>query len=302
MPADFAEKHRNTLFSNNVTATLRAEAGVYAMLCGTQATYTGNQKSRIENRFGQLQMQDKEGRNTDTNHTDIDSVVRFIKPGKRNTVATLADEQDFQETQVALGAPLTKEVAEAARRYHDDMFFTGFYGNGYSGADGDTTEAFKAANIIPHASTGLTKAKLIALRELMRKNNAPYGREAPIIILHPEDESDLLGIEEYVNQDYTGARPLENGEIKPWLGFRFLPVNPDANSLPKSYASFFTDAGATRNLPVVFPRGMHRGVWEEFTGKVSELPGKEYSTQYWGAARSACVRTDEDLAYIIRTQ
>lgn len=302
MAADFAEKHRNTLFSNNVTATLRQTPGMYPMLCGSTASYTGNQKARIENRFGRLKMQPKVGRNTDTNHTDIDSIVRFIKPGPQNVVATLLDKQDYHETLVDLGAPLVKEVAEAARTYHDDMTFAGFFGNGYSGADGDMAETFKSANIIAHGGVGLTKDKLIALREMMRKRNAPYGREMPIILLHPEDESDLLAINEYVNQDFTSARPLELGEIKPWMGFRYVAVNPDSESLPQSFASFFTDSGTTRNLPVIFPSGLHRGVWQEFDGRVSERDDKDYSTQYWGAARSAVVRTDEDLAFMIRTK
>lgn len=293
---------RNTKFSNNVTSTLRQEPGMFAQLAGTQDNYTGNAKARITNRFGRLQMQPKLGRNNDTNNTDIDSTSRWIKPGKLHTVAPLADIADFQETMVDLGQPLVKEVGEAARTYHDDMVFKGFFGNGYEGEDGDTVVPFKSANIVPHGNTGLTKAKLLALRTLIRKRNAPMYREMPIIVLQPEDEAQLLGITEYASFDYNGSKPLVNGEIKPWLGFRFMPVNPDASSLPTSYSNFFADGGATRQLPVIFPSGLHRGVWVEFMGKVEQRPDKDYSWQYWGAARSAVVRTDEDLAFILQTQ
>lgn len=302
MSEDFSEKHRNTSFSNNVTATLRQEPGLAAMLAGSTANYTGNAKARIENRFGRLKMQDKTGRNNDTNNTDINSTVRFIKPGKLNTVAPLADIADFQETMIDLGQPLVKEVADAAKTYHDDMFFQGFFGNGYEGEDGDTTVAFKAANTVVHGGVGITLPKLIALREKMRKRNAPFYKEQPVLFLQPEDESDLLAIDQYVNSDYTGSRPLETGEIKPWMGFRFFAVNPDSDSLPKSYANFFADGGTTRRLPAFFPSGMHRGVWTEFMGKVGQRADKDYSWQYWGAARSAVVRTDEDLAFILETQ
>lgn len=302
MAEDFAEKHRNTTFSNNVTATLRQEPGMYSVLCGTSDDYSGNAKARIVNRFGRVRMQPKQGRNNDTNNTDLNSTVRFIKPGKLNTVAPLLDIADFQETMVDLGSPAVKEVSDAARTYHDDMVFTGFFGNGYEGEDGDTVVPFKAANVLPHGGTGLTKAKLIALRELIRKRNAPFYKESPIILIQPEDESALLNINEYVNQDYTGARPLETGEIKPWLGFRFMPVNPDQESLPTSYGNFFTDAGVTRQLPVIFPSGLHRGRWVEFMGKITQRDDKDFSWQYWGAARSAAVRTDEDLAYIVQTR
>lgn len=294
--------HRNVTFSNNVTSTLRMEPGEFYPLVGSSDNYTGNEKSRITNRFGRLKMQPKQGRNNDTNNTDLSSTARWIKPGKLNTVAPLLDIADFQETMVDLGSPMVKEVADAARAYHDDMYFVGFFGNGYEGEDGDTTVPFKSANVVVHGSAGLTKQKLLDLRTMMKTRNAPWRRERPILFVTPEDEEDLLLINEYVNQDYVGSRPLEDGELKPWLGFRFMSINPDSDSLPNSYASFSADGGATRRLPAVFPSGMHRGVWTEFMGKISQREDKDYSWQYWGAARSAVVRVDEDLAYIVETQ
>ncbi len=302
MPENFAEQHRNISFKNNVTATLRMMPGLTRMFTGSTDNYNGNAKARIENRFGRLKMQPKLGRNNDTNNTDIDSTARWIKPGKLHTVAPLADIADFQETQVDLGSPLVKEVAQAAETYHDDMFFAGFFGSGYSGEAGDTAIPFKAANVIAHGSTGLTKAKILQARTLIKTRNAPMMREKPIWLLHPEDEADLLSIDEYASFDYSGSKPLENGEIKPWLGFRFMSINPDSDSLPTTYTSFFEDAGATRVNPIIFPSGFHRGMWVEFDGKISQRADKDYSWQYWGAARSAVARTDEDLAFIVKTQ
>lgn len=300
MSDDFAEKHRNITFSNNVTATLREEPGIFGMLAGGGDNYTGSSKSRITNRFGRLKMQPKNARNGDTNNTDINSVVRWIKPGRLNTVAPLVDLEDFQETDVDLGSPLVKEVAEAARTYHDDMYFAGFFGNGYEGEAGDDVVPFKAANVVAHGGTGLSLDKLIEARELARKRHAPFSKEPPIVLLQPEDESALLKIEEYKSFDYNGSRPLEHGEIKPWMGFRFVSFTADEESLPTSWGSFFN--GATRRLPMIFPSGMHRGSWLEFMGKITQRDDKDQSWQYWGAARSACVRTDEDLAFIIETQ
>ncbi|MFC0683224.1 phage capsid protein [Novosphingobium clariflavum] len=302
MSDNFAEQHRNTSFSNNVTATLREEPGIYGMLAGTSDDYTGNSKSRITNRFGRLKMQDKGSRNGDTNNTDISSTTRWIKPGRLNTVAPLADLEDFQETMVDLGSPLVKEVADAGRTYHDDMFFTGFFGNGYEGEGGDDVVPFKAANIIPHGGAGLVLNKLIAARELARKRHAPFSKEPPIVLLQPEDESALLKVEEYKNSRYSGTTPLVGAEIKPFMGFRFLPFTADAESLPKSWSNFFTNGGATRRLPMIFPSGMHRGKWVEFMGKITQRDDKDFAWQYWGSARSAAVRTDEDLCFIIETQ
>ncbi|WP_225205085.1 phage capsid protein [Novosphingobium huizhouense] len=302
MAENFADNHRNITFSNNVTATLRQEPGMLYGLCGSSAPYTGSKKARIENRFGRLKMEEKQGRNTDTNSTDIDSVARWIAPGKKANVAPLLDRDDSETTEVDLGSPLVKEVAAAAATYHDDMFGVGYFGNAWSGELGDTAVPFKNANIIAHGGTGLTLDKLIATRELLRKRHVNIQREKPIILLQPEDETDLLQIPEYKSFDYNGSKPLENGEIKPFMGFRFFSITPDAESMPRSYASFFANGGATRQLPVFVPSGLHRGVWVEFWGKITDRADKNHSEQFYGEARSAVVRTDEDKCFILQTQ
>lgn len=302
MSENFAEQHRNVTFSNNVTAKLRQEPGMLYPLCGSGADYTGNKKARIENRFGRLKMKPKTGRNSDTDNTDIDSVARWIQPGPLENVAPLLDREDSQTTEVDLGSPLVREVAAAAATYHDDMFGVGFFGNAWSGEFGDTAVPFKNANILVHGGVGLTLTKLIAMRELLRKRHVNIQREKPIILLCPEDESALLQIPEYKSHDYNGSKPLVEGEIKPFMGFRFFSITPDAESMPESYANFYTDAGVTRQLPCFVGSGLHRGSWVEFWGKISDRNDKNHSQQFYGEARSAVARTDEDKCFIFQTR
>lgn len=297
---NFAETHRNILFSNNVEATLRERPGSLYGLCGSSADYSGNKAARIINRFARLQMQERTTRNGDTNNVDPDSVARFIVPGKLADVAPLLDPDDAEVTSVDLGSGLVNEVADAAATYHDDMFVRGFFGNGWTGEAGNVAVPFKAANVIAHGGTGLTQAKLLTLRETMAKRHVNIQREQPIILLQPEDATALMSITEYKSFDYNGSKPLMDGELKPWLGFRFMMFYADAESLPSSYTNI--QAGAYRQLPVIVPSGMHRGKWIEFRGKISERDDKGMSQQFWGAARSACVRTDEDKAFVIQTQ
>ncbi len=302
MAENFAETHRNILFKNNVTSTLRENPGMLYTLCGSSDNYSGNKASRIENRFGRLKMQERTGRNADTNNTDIDSLVRFIVPGRMADVAPLLDPEDAQNTSVELGSPILKEVAEAAATYHDDMFVRGFFGNGWTGETGGTAVPFKAANVVAHGGTGLTQPKLLALRELLVKRHVSIQKEKPIIVLHAEAATQLLNIPEYKSIDYNGSKPLQNGELVPWLGFRFFEFVPDAESLPTSYGNMFADAGVTKQNMVIVPSGMHRGIWTEFEGSIDKRPDKGDSTQFMGKARSACVRTDEDKAFILQTQ
>tara|TARA_B100001179_G_scaffold209104_1_gene174774 strand:+ start:485 stop:1393 length:909 start_codon:yes stop_codon:yes gene_type:complete len=302
MEPHFSEKHRNTAFSNNVTTTLRQEPGLGRQMAGSTENYSGNSKARIENRFGRLTMQEKTERNGDTDNTELNSVARWIKPGRTKTVAPMIDPDDQMEVSLDLGSPAIAEVAEAAAAYHDDMLFKAFFGVAYTGESGDTPVPFKNGNIIGHGGTGLTYEKIVQVRALMRKRNAPLKREMPIWYFLPEDEADLERMEEYKSFDYNGARPLEDGELKPFMGFRWMPINPDRESLPESYDNFFEDNEQTRVNPIVFPKGMHMGIWDEFSGYIDRLPGKNQSTQYWGGSRVAGARTDEDLAFIVKNQ
>lgn len=298
----FSEKHRNVEFSNNVTATLRQEPGLGRLMAGSTADYSGNSKARIENRFGRLTMSEKTERNGDTDTTDLKSVARWIKPGRTKTVAPLIDPDDQMEVSLDLGSPALKEVAEAAAAYHDDMLFKAFFGTAYTGEGGDTPVPFKASNVIAHGGTGLTYEKIVQLRSLMRLRNAPLKSEMPIWYIQSEDQADLERMEEYKSFDYNGARPLEDGELKPFMGFRWIPINPDAEALPESNASFFEDGGATRVNPIVFPKGMHLGIWNMFTGYVDRRTDKNQAMQYWGGSRVAGARTDEDCCFIVKNQ
>lgn len=302
MAEHFSEKHRNTLFTNTVTASLRQKPGIGKMICGSKSSYTGNSAASIDNRFGRLTASAKTGRNVDTDTTELNSVVRWIKPGETHTVAPVIDPDDQMEVSINLGSPAMDEVADAISAYHDDEVFLGFFGSALTGKSGSTAVPFKVGNVIAHSSTGLTHAKLLEARELLRKRNVNFQAEAPIIILQPDDVTDLMNIEQYRSVDYNGQKPLVTGELVPWLGFRFIEFNPDAASVPRALEHFITDGGSTRQLPVICPRGMHMGVWDEFTGRVDELPGKNYSTQYFGSSRVAATRIDEDLAFIIQTQ
>lgn len=302
MTDNFAEQHRNIAFTNNVTATLRQQPGMLYPMCGSSANYSGNKIARIENRFGRLRMQEKQERNGDTENTDISSVARWIAPGRLENVAPLLDREDAQVTEVDLASPLVREVAEAAATYHDDRFGAGFFGNALQGELGETSVPFKSANTVVHGGTGLTLPKLIALQEMMRLRHVNFMRETPIILLQPRDVAQLQAIEEYKNADYSGSTPLVAGEIKPFMGFRFICIVPDAESMPKSWPNFFADGGTTRRLPAFVPSGLHRGVWVEFWGKITERADKSYSQQFYGEARSSVTRTDEDKCFILETK
>lgn len=295
----FAEDHRNRGYSNAVTFEMRQRPGVLAPLVGSTENYSGQASHRITNRFDFMEMSRQEARNEDTNLTDPDSLVRWIKAEKARDVAVLIDKNDQAVTEVKLGDPIAKEIAEAAQRVHDDEWLIGFFGNGWTGETGDTPVPFDSANVIAHGAQGLTLDKLIATQELMGLNDIDFDAAPemmPIHMITPRQRSDLLKIAEYKNSDFSGSYPLVRGEVKPFMGFRFVVFNPDSRARYK-HGGALTKSGTTRKLPVFVPGGLHRGVWTEFWGDIGPRRDKKSNTQIYGEARSAVVRVDERLCY-----
>lgn len=294
-------------FQNNVSAELNAEPGMLYPLAGDTQNYAGRTSAKIDNIFGDVNLQDKTTRNGDTNNVDPSMRTRWIhKPGSAN-VAPLIDRDDQKETSLDLGSPTITQTTAGVRRYHDDKFIEGFWGNGYAGKLGMTAIPFAAGNRIPvdlgtlGTGTGLTKAKLIAMRRAYKKAHVSTKTEKPIILLDADAETDLLNIEEYVNFDYSGDKVLETGEIKPWLGFRFISAElGDPEAYPRTYQLF--NVGGVNRLPVFVPSGLHRGVWTDFWGKVSERGDKQHSWQFFAEAESAVVRTKEEKCWFIETR
>lgn len=304
----WAENLREVEYINNVTHELRQEPGILYPLAGRTMDLNGKTEAKIEDRFGQMRMARKTVRNGDTNTTDGTVKRRFIKKPGRYNVATLIDRDDIASTSVEMKSPLIMETASAARLYHDDAFMLGFWGNAWEGTEtAETAIPFTAGNKIAvdfnnaSVAIGLTLDKLIELKRQLQKANVNFRKEKPIILLDADAEADLFRILEYKNFDYQGSKPLVDGELKPWMGFRFLTANlGDAAAYPESYGLF--KPASVNRLPVIVPSGLFRGVWLEFWGKVDPRPDKQYSEQIYAEAESTVVRTDEAKAWFIETK
>lgn len=295
---NFAEEHRNIGFENAVTFELRQKAGLLYPLVGGMKNYSGSKAHRIDNVFDELHMAARTTRNGNTNLSDIDSRARWIKSKLAGDVGTLIDDDDQKVTEVSLGDPLAMAVAKAARRWHDDEWLLGYFGDAWEGETGDTAVPFDSGNVVGHGSVGLTKAKLIDMQEMMALNDLDTEEEMPILLISPKQKTDLMGITEYVNADYNDSKPLVRNELKPWLGFRFIQINFDSTGAYKRGGGL-TLSGSTRRLPCFQPSGLHRGVWTEFQGDIGPRRDKGMAQQIYGKARSAVTRLREEKCYIL---
>lgn len=298
MPENWAEGTQTTSFSLAVTHELNETPGLLSPLNGDEMPCS-DKACEIEDRFGDLYLSEKQERNGDTNIIDISSLRRWIIKPRSFNGAPLIDRDDVKTTRVDIESPVAVKMGRAVRRYHDDQWLTGYFGNGWQGADAETLTAvpFDANNIVPHGGTGLTKAKLLEVREKMNLNDVDFEAEMPIMLLDPQSETDLLNISEYVDSDFNPGWPLARGEIKDWLGFRFVRCNL-TSARAYQRGSQLVQPGANQvALPVFVESGLCRGVWTEFFGDIDVRKDKSYSTQIYAEACSAVVRTDEKKCY-----
>lgn len=299
MPAEnWPEGTRTESYQLSTEYELNAKPGLLSPLVGDQDTFS-DKAVEITDRFGDLYLEDKNNRNEDTNHTDIDHSRRWIKKPKSADNAVLLDRDDVKATRVDIKSPIAVQTGKGVRRYHDDKWLEGYFGNAWTGEHGDTAVPFKPANIIPHGNTGFTKAKLLLLREMMNLNDVDTEAEMPIILIDPRSETELLQVSEYINSDFQDGHPLVRGEIKPWIGFRFVRANLTSTRAYKRGSALVVPEANAVALPAFVPSGLFRGVWEEFFGSIDQLPGKKFSWQVYAEACSAVTRVHEDKCYQI---
>lgn len=295
MADDGYDEVRTVEYNLAVEHELNQTPGKLSPLHGSTDGYQ-DKGAQLIDRFGHLDLEEKQARNEDTNNTDVNVERRFIKKPKSADVAPLIDRDDQKQTKVDLNSPIAKSTGLAVRRYHDKQWLKGYFGNGWTGEDGDIAVPFDANNIVD-LGAGFTKAALLKLREQMNLGDVDTESEEPVILLDPESETDLLSITEYVDADFNETRPLVRGEIKPWLGFRFVRANLKSRKAFGDAVDLLVPAPNHIALPAFVPSGLHRGVWTEFWGKISERNDKKHSTQIYAEACSAVVRVDEAKTY-----
>jgi hypothetical protein len=298
MADDSLEETYTVDYHLGVDYELNQRPGILAPLVGMSQNYTDT-RAQLVDRFDDVDLEEKATRHAETNYGDIDVTRRYIKKPKSFNKAILLDRDDMKSTKLDLGNPISKQLGQAVRRYHDDQWLTGFYGNGYSGVDGDTAVPFDSNNQIAINATGFTEDKLEELTEAMLAKDIDMEMEQPIVLLDPKSRTDLFNIDRYVNFDYNENRTLARNELKPWRGFRFIGCNLTSSGAYPRGSALAVPGTDQVDLPVFCPRGLARGVWTDFFGDVKQLEDKSYSWQFFAEACSAVVRTNEDYCWTI---
>lgn len=160
----------------------------------------------------------------------------------------------------------------------------GIFGVANVGKRPGNTVALPAGNTIPHASTGLTTAKLIDVREAMGLADFGLEDDDPIYCaITPRQVSDLLDVAAKADSSIPAYQieQLRTGEPTTLLGINWIVTN----RLPKS--------GSNRLCPVWTKRNIVLGLWQDIRGDMWDDTHAKKKPYVHVGAFIDCVRVED---------
>jgi hypothetical protein len=215
-------------------------------------------------------------------------VRRWVFP-QEGEIDQLIDSFDELQTIVDPKAQYTENAANAVGRAWDDCLILNATGSASTGQDASalTTETFSttnfqiAATFAASAANGLTVAKLIEAKRILRHYHNDLEMDMATVVIGSQQESDLLNQVQVVSTEFNDRPVLVDGHIKRFLGYDVVM----SERLPQ------TTLGTTRGVLVFVKSGLYLGMWKDTTNRVSirnDLSGEPwdlYTQAMFGASR-----------------
>lgn len=249
--------------------------------------HVGKQASPV-NYLGPIQLKAPAGRFAPKNRTDADFVRRWVFP-QDGEIDQLIDSFDELKTIVDPKSQYVTGAANAVGRAWDDCLIAAAFGTAQTGTDagglsGETWASFSSAYVVASnfgssSASGLSVAKLIETKRIMRHNHVDLEAESPFLVIGSKQESDLLNQVQVVSTEFNDKPVLVDGKVSRFLGFDIV------------VSERLTVVSNVRQVIAGVASGMYLGMWKDQTNRVSvrnDLSGEPYdlytSTSY-GATR-----------------
>lgn len=249
--------------------------------------HTGKQASPIQY-IGAVQMKPPAGRFAPIGRQDVDFSRRWVTPVDKDANQLI---DTFDKLKTAVGDPTSQYssvAAAAVAREWDDRLILAAFADAQIGTDAGafTTETFStssfqiASTFGSAAASGLTVAKMIEAKRILRKNQVDLDEETLTWITNSQGESDLLNQVQVVSSDFNGGTPtLVNGKVTRLMGFDIV------------YSERLTSVTNVRQNIVTAKSGLYLGIWLDVQNDVSQrrdlsgLPFQIYTMMSCGATR-----------------
>ena len=247
----------------------------------TVGSYTGKAAKAVE-QIGAVTAQARTSRHDDTPLISTPHDARWVFPTDYEW-ADMIDDQDKLRMLIDPTSPYAVNGAYALGRAMDDLIITAALGTSMTGENGSTSTSFATATQqIAVGGTGLTIAKLRQARRILMANEVDVAMDPLYIAVTATQLDELLGTTEVTSSDYNTVKTLVSGDIDTFLGFKFIQCE-----------RLGTDGSGDRRCIAWAKSGMHLGMWNDITTKISERADKSYATQVYVKGTFGATRTEE---------
>lgn len=247
----------------------------------TVGSYTGKAAKAVE-QIGAVTAQARTSRHADTPLISTPHDARWVFPTDYEW-ADMIDDQDKLRMLIDPTSPYAVNGAYALGRAMDDLIITAALGTAMTGENGSTSTVFATATQqIAVGGTGLTIAKLRQARRILMGNEVDVAMDPLYIAVTATQLDELLGTTEVTSSDYNTVKTLVSGDIDTFLGFKFIQCE-----------RLGTDGSGDRRCIAWAKSGLHLGMWNDITTKISERADKSYATQVYVKGTFGATRTEE---------
>ena len=275
-----------TQFSTNLELLLQQMGSKFRGKV-SEGFYTSKMASPI-NQVGAIQLKAPAGRFAPKNRQDAEMKRRWVFP-QDGEIDQLIDSFDELKTIVDPKSVYVQNAANAVGRSWDDAVITAATATSQLGVDAgslvaetfDTSKYRIADTFGASAASGLTVAKLIEAKRILKHNHVDLDTDPISLAMGSQQEADLLKQVQVVSTEYNDRPVLVEGRIVRFLGFDII----DTERLP-------TYTTNTRGVLAFSKSGLHLGMWKDTTNRVSirndlsSEPYDLYTSASFGATRT----------------
>lgn len=267
-------------YSTNVQLLLQ-QRGSRLRDCVTVGSYTGKAAKAVE-QIGEVTAQARTSRHADTPLISTPHDARWVHPTDYEW-ADMIDDQDKLRMLIDPTSPYAMNGAYALGRAMDSLIITAALGAALTGENGSTSTPFDTSNQqIAVGAAGLTVAKLRTAKKKLMANEVDVENDPLYCAVTAVQLDNLLGTTEVTSSDYNTVKALVSGSVDTFMGFKFIHTE-----------LLGLDGSGDRRCIAWAKSGMHLGIWNDITTKISERADKSYATQVYVKGTFGATRVEE---------
>ena len=267
-------------YSTNVSLLLQ-QRGSRLRDCVTVGSYTGKAAKAVE-QIGEVTAQARTSRHADTPLISTPHDARWVHPTDYEW-ADMIDDQDKLRMLIDPTSPYAMNGAYALGRAMDSLIITAALGAALTGENGSTSTPFDTSNQqIAVGAAGLTVAKLRTAKKKLMANEVDVENDPLYCAVTAVQLDNLLGTTEVTSSDYNTVKALVSGSVDTFMGFKFIHTE-----------LLGLDGSGDRRCIAWAKSGMHLGIWNDITTKISERADKSYATQVYVKGTFGATRVEE---------